>query len=113
MIVRSFRCWSDACFYVLLDGYYLGAGAVHLFVAVTTPSAPRRTGQASGPYWNGKRSGSSPRAERCSALSTVTLVVQRFYLPFMVLLWLLMFRGIASMPESSERPVRRILRCDV
>jgi cytochrome bd ubiquinol oxidase subunit II len=86
--------------YVLLDGYDLGVGAVAPFVASGEGRA--ETMHVIGPYWNGNEvwliaSGGVlfalfPRAY-ASAFSG-------FYLPFMIVLWLLMFRGIAMEVRS-------------
>lgn len=82
--------------YVLLDGFDLGVGTVSPLVA-SDERARGATMHAIGPYWNGNEvwliaSGAVlfalfPRAY-ASAFSG-------FYLPFMVVLWLLMFRGIS------------------
>jgi cytochrome d ubiquinol oxidase subunit II len=82
--------------YVLSDGYDLGIGAIAPLVA---RDDRERLGamQAIGPFWNGNEvfliaGGASlfalfPRAYASS--------FSGFYLPFMVVLWLLMGRGIA------------------
>jgi cytochrome d ubiquinol oxidase subunit II len=82
--------------YALLDGYDLGVGAVvHLF---SRSDKERGLAIASiGPFWNGNEvwliaAGGVlfaffPRAYAAS--------FSGFYLPFMVVLWLLIFRGIA------------------
>jgi cytochrome d ubiquinol oxidase subunit II len=82
--------------YVLLDGYDLGVGAMHLLLA---RSEDERTAAfaAIGPFWNANEvvlvaAGGTlfalfPRAYAAS--------FSGFYLPFMVVLWLLMGRGMA------------------
>jgi cytochrome d ubiquinol oxidase subunit II len=82
--------------YVVLDGFDLGAGVLHLAVAKT--DVERRTVLAAiGPVWDGNEvwlvaAGGSlvfafPRLY-AAALSG-------FYLPVMVLLWVLVLRGVA------------------
>jgi cytochrome d ubiquinol oxidase subunit II len=82
--------------YVLLDGFDLGAAVVAPLVSRDDDGRGEAM-HAIGPYWNGNEvwlvaSGAVlfalfPRAY-ASAFSG-------FYLPFMVVLWLLMFRGIS------------------
>src|SRR5258708_4934820 len=80
--------------YVLLDGFDLGAGAIHLFVAKT--DAERRQVIASiGPVWDGNE------VWLLAAGGTLyfafpTLYASGFsgfYLPLMMVLWLLILRG--------------------
>src|ERR1700693_5157373 len=81
--------------YVLLDGFDLGAGAIHLLVAKTDEE--RRLVFASiGPVWDGN--------EVCLLAAGATLYFafprlyassfSGFYLPLMIVLWLLILRGI-------------------
>jgi cytochrome d ubiquinol oxidase subunit II len=82
--------------YVLLDGFDLGAGAIHLFVA-RTPSERRAVLAAIGPVWDGNEvwllaAGgalffSFPRLYAAS--------FSGFYLPLTIVLWLLILRGLA------------------
>jgi cytochrome d ubiquinol oxidase subunit II len=82
--------------YVLLDGFDLGAGAIHLFAARTNAER-RQILQAIGPVWDGNEvwliaSGGTlfftfPRLYSAS--------FSGFYLPLMIVLWLLMVRGLA------------------
>src|SRR5579862_5038859 len=80
--------------YVLLDGFDLGAGAIHLLVAKTDEE--RRQVLASiGPVWDGN--------EVCLIAAGGTLyftfpalyasAFSGFYLPLMIVLWLLILRG--------------------
>lgn len=82
--------------YVVLDGLDFGAGIAHLFVAKT--DAERRTVLAAvGPVWDGNEvwliaSGgilffAFPRAYAAATSG--------FYLPLMIVLWLLIFRGLS------------------
>jgi cytochrome d ubiquinol oxidase subunit II len=82
--------------YVLLDGYDLGVGMVHLFVART--DVQRATTIASiGPFWNGNEVWLIAAGGALFAFFPLVYAAafSGFYLPFMVVLWLLMFRGIA------------------
>jgi cytochrome d ubiquinol oxidase subunit II len=82
--------------YVLLDGYDLGVGAI-AFVVGRTDRERAGVMEAIGPFWNGNEvwliaAGGAlfalfPRAYASS--------FSGFYLPFVVVLWMLMFRGIA------------------
>lgn len=82
--------------YVLLDGFDLGAGALHLFVART--DAERRQVMASiGPVWDGNE------VWLLAAGGTLYFAFPQlyasafsgFYLPLMIVLWLLILRGIS------------------
>ena len=89
--------------YVALDGFDFGAGILHLFVAKT--DSDRRTVLASiGPFWDGNEvwllAGGGilvfafPRAYAAG--------FSGFYLPLMMVLWLLIFRGISIEFRSLE-----------
>lgn len=81
--------------YAVLDGYDLGIGAI-LYLFGRTNEMRGRAIASIGPFWNGNEvwliaSGAVlfaffPRAYAVS--------FSGFYLPFMMVLWLLMFRGI-------------------
>jgi cytochrome d ubiquinol oxidase subunit II len=82
--------------YVLLDGFDLGAGAIHLLVAKT--DAERRQVLASiGPVWDGNE------VWLLAAGGTLYFAFPQlyasafsgFYLPLMIVLWLLILRGIS------------------
>src|SRR5258705_1660744 len=82
--------------YVLLDGFDLGTGAIHLFVAKTDHE--RRQVLASiGPVWDGNE------VWLIAAGGTLYFAFpglyassfSGFYLPLMIVLWLLILRGIA------------------
>ncbi len=82
--------------YVLLDGFDLGAGAIHPFAAKT--SAERRAIlQAIGPIWDGNEVWLL--AAGGAIFFTFPLLYASsfsgFYLPLMIVLWLLMMRGLA------------------
>src|SRR6202035_1231035 len=82
--------------YVLLDGFDLGAGAIHLLVAKTDEE--RRQVLASvGPVWGGNEGGVvAAGGTLCFALPTLYASgFSGFYLPLMIVLWLLILRGIS------------------
>jgi len=82
--------------YVVLDGFDLGVGAIHLFVAKTDVER-RLVLQAIGPVWDGNE------VWLVAAGGTLFFTFPRlygasmsgFYLPLMIVLWLLMLRGLA------------------
>src|SRR5580693_9212330 len=82
--------------YVLLDGFDLGAGAIHLLVAKTDEE--RRLVFASiGPVWDGNEvwliaaGGTLYFAFPALYASSFS----GFYLPLMMVLWLLILRGVS------------------
>ena len=82
--------------YVVLDGFDLGAGVIHLFVARN--DAERRTVMASiSPVWDGNEvwliAGGGTLYFAFPALYSSSF--SGFYLPLMMVLWLLILRGIA------------------
>lgn len=82
--------------YVVLDGFDLGAGTLHLWVARS--AAERRAVLASiGPVWDGNEvwllAGGGTLYFAFPALYAAGF--SGFYLPLMVVLWLLILRGIA------------------
>src|SRR6201997_3925470 len=82
--------------YVVLDGFDLGAGVIHLFVARN--DVERRTVLASiGPVWDGNEvwllAGGGTLYFAFPALYASAF--SGFYLPLMVVLWLLILRGVA------------------
>jgi cytochrome d ubiquinol oxidase subunit II len=82
--------------FVLLDGYDLGIGAISRFVARS--NAERGELMAIiGPFWNGNEVWLIAAGGALFALFPQAYAVSfsGFYLPFMVVLWLLMFRGIS------------------
>ena len=82
--------------YVLLDGFDLGIGALTPFVA-RTDAERAASMQAIGPFWNGNEVWLIAAGGSLFALfpEAYASSFSGFYLPFMVVLWLLMFRGIA------------------
>ena len=82
--------------YVVLDGFDLGAGAVHLFVA-RTDAERRAVLRSVGPVWDGNEvwllAGGGTLYFAFPALYASSF--SGFYLPLMMVLWLLILRGIA------------------
>jgi cytochrome d ubiquinol oxidase subunit II len=82
--------------YVILDGYDLGAGVIHLAVA-KTDTERRQVLQSIGPLWDGNE------VWLVAMGGTLFFAFPRlyaasfsgFYLPLMMVLWLLVGRGIA------------------
>jgi cytochrome d ubiquinol oxidase subunit II len=82
--------------YVLLDGFDLGAGVIHLLAA--RENAERRTIlRAIGPVWDGNEVWLI--ASGATLFFTFPILYASsfsgFYLPLIIVLWLLMLRGIA------------------
>jgi len=82
--------------YAMLDGYDLGVGAIMPFIA----RDERERGAvmaAIGPFWNGNEVWLVAAGGTLFALfpRAYASAFSGFYLPFMVVLWLLMFRGIS------------------
>lgn len=81
--------------YVVLDGFDLGAGAIYLFAAKTNDDR-RRVLRAIGPVWDGNE------VWLIAAGATLYFAfpqlyassISGFYLPLMIVLWLLMLRAI-------------------
>jgi cytochrome d ubiquinol oxidase subunit II len=82
--------------YVILDGFDLGAGAIHLLVA-KTPQERRVVLRTIGPVWDGNE------VWLLAAGGTLYFAFPAlyasgfsgFYLPLMIVLWLLILRGVA------------------
>lgn len=82
--------------YVMLDGYDLGVGAVHLFFS-RKDEGRTAAFAAIGPFWNGNEVFLIASGAALFALfpKAYAAAFSGFYLPFIVLLWLLMVRGMA------------------
>ncbi len=81
--------------YAILDGFDLGAGALHLHIA-RTETERRSVLAAIGPFWDGNEVWLLA-AGGVLYLAFPTLYASSFsgfYLPLMMVLWLLMLRGI-------------------
>ncbi len=84
------------CAYVILDGYDLGVGILHLFIART--DRERAASFATiGPFWSGNEVVLIAAAAALFAFfpQAYATSFSGFYLPFMVALWLLMVRGLS------------------
>jgi cytochrome bd ubiquinol oxidase subunit II len=82
--------------YVLLDGYDLGTGTIHLSVA-RTDEERRQVLRTIGPVWDGNEvwllAGGGTLFFAFPGLYASSF--SGFYLPLMIVLWLLMLRGIS------------------
>lgn len=97
--------------YVILDGYDLGAGIVHLLVA-RTDHEKQLVLRSIGPVWNGNEvwlvAGGGTLFLAFPGLYASSF--SGFYLPLMIVLWLLILRGIAiEFRGHMEAPVWRPL----
>lgn len=93
--------------YVLLDGFDLGAGALHLAVA-RTPAERRQVLRAIGPVWDGNEvwllAGGGTLYFAFPALYAAAF--SGFYLALMMVLWLLILRGISiELRSHIEGPI--------
>ena len=95
--------------YVVLDGFDLGAGVIYL-AAARTPDERRSIMRAIGPVWDGNE------VWLLAAGGTLYFAFPMlyassfsgFYLPLMMVLWLLMLRGIGiELRSHAENPVWR------
>lgn len=93
--------------YVVLDGFDLGAGIIYL-VAARTPEQRRKILRSIGPVWDGNE------VWLLAAGGTLYFAYPQlyasafsgFYLPLMMVLWLLMLRGIGiELRAHMENPV--------
>jgi len=82
--------------YVVLDGFDLGAGAVHLWVA-RTDGERQQVIRAIGPVWDGNEVWLLAAGGTLYFAFPVLYAssFSGFYLPLMIVLWLLILRGIA------------------
>ncbi len=82
--------------YVLLDGFDLGVSSIAPFIA-RNDNERRIAMESIGPFWNGNEVCLIAAGAALFALfpSAYAASFSGFYLPFMVVLWLLMFRGIS------------------
>src|SRR6202522_961126 len=104
--MASLWCWIVAAMiatYVVLDGFDLGAGAIYL-VAAKTNDQRRRVVRAIGPVWDGNE------VWLLAAGGTLFFAFPRlyassfsgFYLPLMIVLWLLILRGTSIEFRNQE-----------
>src|ERR1700730_117908 len=82
--------------YVLLDGFDLGAGAIHLLVA-RTDDERRQILESIGPFWDGNEVWLTATGGTLyfAFPGLYASSFSGFYLPLMIVLWLLMLRGIS------------------
>ena len=82
--------------YVLLDGFDLGAGAIHLVVA-RTDEERKQVLSSIGPVWNGNEVWliATGGVLYFAFPPLYASGFSGFYLPLMIVLWLLILRGIA------------------
>src|SRR6266446_2259679 len=82
--------------YILLDGFDLGAGVIHLFVAKNDVER-RMILQAIGPVWDGNEVWLIAAAGTLFFTFPVLYAssFSGFYLPLIMVLWFLMLRGIS------------------
>lgn len=82
--------------YVMLDGYDLGVGAIHLLLA-RTDRERAASFTAINPFWNGNEVFLIATGAVLFALfpRAYAAAFSGFYLPFIVVLWLLMVRGMS------------------
>src|SRR5258708_36320366 len=82
--------------YVLLDGFDLGAGVIHLVIA-RTDEERRVILRAIGPVWDGNEVWLIAAGGTLFFTFPVLYAssFSGFYLPLMIVLWLLMLRGVA------------------
>ena len=83
--------------YVVLDGFDLGVGVLHLFLVRTESGTPAPHSPASGPVWDGNEvwllAGGGTLYFAFPLLYASAF--SGFYLPLMIVLWLLILRGVS------------------
>jgi cytochrome d ubiquinol oxidase subunit II len=97
--MTTFWFWLVAAMivgYVVLDGFDLGAGAVHFFVA-KTPAERRAVLSTIGPVWDGNEVWLLAAGGTLYFAFPVLYATafSGFYLPLMIVLWLLILRGLS------------------
>jgi cytochrome d ubiquinol oxidase subunit II len=82
--------------YVVLDGFDLGVGVVYLFVAKSEPERQQAL-RAIGPVWDGNEVWLlAAGGTLCFAFPLLyASAFSGFYLPLMIVLWLLILRGVS------------------
>src|SRR5437899_3029890 len=93
--------------YVVLDGFDLGAGAIHLFAAKNEPER-RMILQAIGPVWDGNEVWLIAAGGTLFFTFPVLYAssFSGFYLPLIIVLWLLMLRGVSiELRSHIQNPV--------
>jgi cytochrome d ubiquinol oxidase subunit II len=84
------------CVYVLLDGFDLGAGVIHMF-AGRTPDERRQILRAIGPIWDGNEVWLIAAAGTLFFAFPVLYAASfsGFYLSLIIVLWLFILRGVS------------------
>ena len=93
--------------YVVFDGFDLGAGVAHLFVA-RTPDERRAVVSSIGPVWDGNEVWllAAGGILYFAFPAVYASAFSGFYLPLMIVLWLLMLRAMAiEFRHQLENPV--------
>src|SRR5215813_7127384 len=82
--------------YVVLDGFDLGAGAIHLFVA-RSDGERRQVLGAIGPFWHGNEVWllAAGGALFVAFPRVLASGLSGFYFAFFLVLWLLILRGVS------------------
>src|SRR5665213_3630558 len=82
--------------YVILDGFDLGAGIIHLWVA-RTEEERRQVLESIGPFWDGNEVWllAAGGTLFCAFPVLYSSSFSGFYLPLMIVLWLLILRGLS------------------
>jgi len=82
--------------YVMLDGYDLGVGAIHLLI-MRTDRERAASFTAINPFWNGNEVFLIATGAMLFAMfpRAYAAAFSGFYLPFIIVLWLLMVRGMS------------------
>ncbi len=82
--------------YVVLDGFDLGVGVIHL-ITPRDEGDRRHALKSIGPVWDGNEVWlvTSGAIFLCAFPSAYATALSGFYLPLIMLLWLLIFRGLA------------------
>jgi cytochrome d ubiquinol oxidase subunit II len=95
--------------YVVLDGFDLGAGALHLWLG-RSEGERRDILRSIGPVWDGNEVWlvATAGAMYCAFPALYAAAFSGFYLPLMIVLWLLMGRGLGiELRHQFEGPLWR------
>src|SRR5437660_11236565 len=103
--------------YVLLDGFDLGAGAIHLLVA-RTDKERRQVLASIGPVWDGNEVWliAAGGTLYFAFPALYASAFSGFYLPLMIVVWLLILRGASidfrnHIKSAAWDPLRDLLFC--
>ena len=109
-VVWAILIAASVGFYVVLDGFDLGAGALHLFVARTDPER-RQVLAAIGPFWDGNEVWllAAGGVLFVAFPRVLSAGISGFYFAIFLVLWCLILRGIAIEFRSHvQDPVWRL-----